>query len=117
MTRRCRWAGIVAAVAIVAPVAAHEWYPPECCHGLDCAPVERAESLADGALRLTSKVGTTVVPASFPRQESPDDRVHICMARFSHFDAMRPVCLFVPREVTKAWPLIQAAATATSGMP
>jgi hypothetical protein len=117
MIRRCRWAGIVAAVAIVPPVAAHEWYPPECCHDLDCAPVERAEPLADGAWQLTSKVGTTVVPASFPRRESPDDRMHVCMARFSHLDGMRPVCLFVPREVTKAWPLTQASATATSGVP
>jgi hypothetical protein len=88
---------LIAATLIVPAATAHEWYPRACCHDLDCAPVERAESLPDGSLRLTSKVGTTDVPPSFPRQQSPDDRMHICMVRFSHLDGMRPVCLFVPR--------------------
>jgi hypothetical protein len=89
--------GLVAAMLTTPMAAAHDWYPPACCHDLDCAPVERAETLSDGSLRLTSRVGTTDVPVSFPRQESPDHRMHICMARFSHLDGMRPVCLFVPR--------------------
>ena len=63
---------------------------------IDRAPVERAERLPDGSLRLTSRVGTTVVLASFPRLPSPDGQMHICMIRYSHFDDMRPVCLFVP---------------------
>jgi hypothetical protein len=77
---------------------AHEWYPRECCANLDCAPVERAEPLPDGSMRVTSKVGTTVVPVSFPRRQSQDTQMHICMARFSHLDNMRPVCLFVPMD-------------------
>jgi len=24
----------------------HDWYPMECCSGLDCAPVEKVEMLA-----------------------------------------------------------------------
>src|SRR5215813_258087 len=88
--------GLIGLILMVPAAAAHEWYPRECCHNLDCAPVERAELLPDGSLRLTSRVGTTVVPASFPRQESPDNQMHVCMARFSHLDDMRPVCLFVP---------------------
>ena len=88
--------GFVAAMLQVSAAAAHDWYPRECCHDVDCAPVERAETLADGSLRLTSRVGTTVVPVSFPRQPSPDHQMHICMVRYSHFDDMRPVCLFVP---------------------
>jgi hypothetical protein len=88
--------GFVAAMLLVSAAAAHDWYPRECCHDVDCAPVERAETLADGSLRLTSRVGTTVVPVSFPRQPSPDHQMHICMVRYSHFDDMRPVCLFVP---------------------
>jgi hypothetical protein len=83
-------------IALTAAASAHDWYPRECCHDVDCAPVERAEALADGVLRLTSRVGTTDVPSSFPRQPSPDGRMHICMVRYSHFDNMRPVCFFVP---------------------
>jgi hypothetical protein len=90
------WLGLVAAMLMASPVAAHDWYPRACCHDMDCAPVERAETLPDGSLRLTSRVGITDVPPSFPRQESPDGRMHICMARYSHFDGMRPVCFFVP---------------------
>jgi len=88
--------GLIAVMLMVSAAPAHEWYPRECCQDLDCAPVERAEPLPDGSLRVTSKVGTTIVPASFPRQASPDHQMHICMARFSHLDDMRPVCLFVP---------------------
>ncbi len=88
---------ITAAALLMTPaVAAHDWYPRECCHNLDCAPVDRAELLPDGSLRLTSKVGTTVVSPSFPRQQSQDYQMHICMARFSHLDIMHPICLFVP---------------------
>ena len=65
---------------------------------MDCAPVERAETLPNGGLRVTSRVGTTIVPPSFPRQESPDQFMHICMVRYSHLDDMRPVCFFVPPE-------------------
>jgi hypothetical protein len=32
---------------------AHDWYPIECCHGMDCAPVEKIETLAPlSAVRL-----------------------------------------------------------------
>jgi hypothetical protein len=95
-TRAAMRIGLVAATLSIPAAVAHDWYPRECCRDNDCAPVERAESLPDGSLRLTSRVGTTVVPASFPRQPSPDRRMHICMIRYSHFDDMRPVCLFVP---------------------
>src|SRR5262245_50008408 len=91
--------GFVGAMLLIPAAVAHDWYPRECCRDQDCAPVERAEPLPDGALRLTSRVGTTVVPASFPRQASPDGQMHICMIRYSHLDDMRPVCLFVPPDM------------------
>jgi hypothetical protein len=87
---------VVALLVLVAPASAHQWYSRECCGEMDCAPVERVEELPEGALRVTSRVGTTIVPASFPRQESPDQNLHICMVRYSHLDDMRPVCFFVP---------------------
>lgn len=93
---------LAAITPMTGAAVAHDWYPRECCHDVDCAPVERAEPLPDGSLQLTSKVGTTVVPASFPRHESPDRQMHICMVRYSHLDSMRPVCLFVPPHMLPA---------------
>jgi hypothetical protein len=84
------------ALVVAAPADAHDWYPRACCHDVDCAPVDQAETLPDGSLRLTSRVGTTDVPPSFPRQDSPDGHMHICMVRYSHLDGMKPVCFFVP---------------------
>ncbi len=95
--RTTRYVAIpLATMAAASAAAAHDWYPRECCHDLDCAPVEVVRELPDGALELTSRVGTTIVPAAFPRQPSPDGLMHICMVRYSHLDGMRPVCLFVP---------------------
>jgi hypothetical protein len=84
------------ALAVAGPAVGHHWYPRECCNNIDCALVEQVEVLPGGVLRLTSSVGTTEVSPSFPRQASPDERMHICMVRYSHFDGMRPVCFFVP---------------------
>jgi hypothetical protein len=95
MYRRMMFA-LLSATVMSSAAACHEWYPHECCGKTDCAPVERIESMPDGFLRLTSRVGATVVSPSFPRQRSPDGRIYICMVRYSHLDDMRPVCLFVP---------------------
>src|SRR6266849_1927811 len=70
---------LIAATLVVSGAAAHDWYPRECCSNVDCALVQRVEPLPNGSLRLTSRVGTTDVPASFRRQPSPDDQMHICM--------------------------------------
>jgi hypothetical protein len=67
--------GVIAMMLMMQAAAAHDWYPRECCSGIDCAPVERFEALPDGSLRLTSRVGTTIVPAAFPHQESPDHQM------------------------------------------
>jgi hypothetical protein len=80
----------------LAPATSHEWYPRECCGNVDCAPVEHVEELADGYQRFTTRVGTTIVPPHFPSRLSPDDRMHVCMVRFSHSDIFRPVCVFLP---------------------
>jgi hypothetical protein len=34
---------VCALLAGTAPAAAHDWYPLECCHALDCAPVEKVD--------------------------------------------------------------------------
>ena len=53
----------ISLLALAPPASAHAWYSRECCGEMDCAPVERVEVLPEGALRVTSRVGTTVVPA------------------------------------------------------
>jgi hypothetical protein len=103
------------------PAAAHDWYPIECCHSLDCAPVDKVEILdtpgtanligtsavaaLPSAMRVTSKLGTVVVPADFPRKESKDSRMHVCMrpatsaAQTPNPDGSRPmrlICIFMP---------------------
>src|SRR5262249_53535562 len=47
---------------------AHDWYPAECCHAIDCAPVESwafAQTVQSGSLpqiSVTTKHGTAIVP-------------------------------------------------------
>lgn len=74
---------------------AHDWYPIECCHSLDCAPVDRVQMMPNATMMVTSKHGTTIVPASFPTRESKDHQMHVCM-RPGEAGAMRVICLFLP---------------------
>jgi hypothetical protein len=102
---------LAALLAAATPVAAHDWYPMECCSGLDCAAVEKVEILTPpamasmigtpaqanplGSMVVTTKHGSVVVPANFPRRESKDHRMHACM-RPGHGGTMRLICLFMP---------------------
>ena len=62
---------------------------------MDCAPVERAEVQEGANLLVTSKHGTGIVPATMPRRESKDHRMHVCM-RPSSDGQMRIICVFLP---------------------
>ena len=80
---------------------AHDWYPLDCCGGGDCAVVERVtydrpDGVAGGlpVLAVTTRHGTALVPADFPRRESPDAKMHACMR--PDRAQMRLICLFVP---------------------
>ena len=62
---------------------------------MDCAPVEKVEMLpgpamasmlsspaqadALGAMLVTTRHGSVVVPGNFPRRESKDNQMHACM--------------------------------------
>jgi hypothetical protein len=81
-------------------VTAHGWYPRECCHDHDCAPVENLTWLlptngGTAQLIVTSNRGKAVVPQGFPERESKDGRMHVCM-QYDPFGDMRLICLFVP---------------------
>ena len=98
-------------MALAHRAKAHDWYPVECCSGMDCAPVEKVEikpaeaftanalipqaHAAPSAMVVTTKHGTAIVPANFPRRESKDGQLHACM-RPSNNGGMRLLCIFFP---------------------
>ncbi len=100
---------LLAFLLAATPAAAHDWYPMECCHEMDCAPVDRAETVptpttsdpkggvaADpAAMIVTTKHGTVVVPGNFPRRESKDHRMHACMMPGTG-GQMQLICIFMP---------------------
>ena len=101
-------AWIFAGLLLVATAAvAHDWYPIECCSGMDCAPVEKVEIMPvqsagimgsttlPGTMMITTKHGSVIVPANFPRRESKDNRMHACI-RASGGGNLRLICLFLP---------------------
>lgn len=84
------------------PAQAHDWYPKECCHDNDCAPVEsvsRSSSLAATSelpsMVVTTKHGTAIVPPNLPRRESKDNRMHACM-NSGPMGKMQLICIFTP---------------------
>jgi hypothetical protein len=96
-------------LAAATPAVAHDWYPMECCHEMDCAPVDHAEMVptptqadpkgdgndAPATMIVTTKHGTVVVPGNFPRRESKDHRMHACMMPGSG-GKMQLICIFMP---------------------
>jgi len=105
MVRAWIFAGLLLAATTA---AAHDWYPMECCSGMDCAPVEKVEilplqsagimgssSALPGNMLITTKHGSVIVPANFPRRESKDNQMHACI-RASAGGNARLICLFMP---------------------
>lgn len=114
---RLLWAflALAAAALVGARAVAHDWYPIECCHSIDCAPVDHVEVVAGvtyyanqavdrktvppSVMIVTTKMGTAVVPPNLPRRESKDNRMHACMLSV-WLSAAGPTkevtCIFVP---------------------
>ena len=94
-----RWIALVPALTLGplagGRLAAHDWYPLECCHGMDCAPVDRVDGTESGGMTVTSRLGTARVPPSMARRESKDNQMHVCM-RPNRSGAMQVICIFVP---------------------
>src|SRR5215471_10007175 len=102
---------LAAFLALATPAAAHDWYPMECCHSMDCAPVDKVEVLSGSplasligtpanasvpsAMFVTTKHGSVVVPADFPRRQSKDSQMHACMRPMGG-GTMRLICIFMP---------------------
>ena len=88
--------------ALSAPASPHSdgamIYDADCCSGIDCAPVERAESsaiataagLVPSQLTVTTRHGSATVPVDFPMRQSRDGRMHACI-RMGIL-----ICLYMP---------------------
>jgi hypothetical protein len=99
---------LVALMTLAHRAKAHDWYPIECCSGMDCAPVEKVEIVpadqfpgassfvaAPSAMYVTTKHGTALVPANATRRESQDSRMHACMRKDQYTGAMKLICVFM----------------------
>src|SRR5262245_4752192 len=74
---------------------AHDWYPEECCHAKDCAPVESWAFTQKAQTGSLPQLSVTIVPKDIPRRESKDNRMHACM-RAGWAGEKRIVCIFLP---------------------
>ena len=81
-------------VSLSGAAKAHDWYPLDCCHGMDCAPAISVQQEV-GGLWVTTSRGTAFFPTSMLRRSSPDHQTHACM-RPAFGGKMTPVCLFLP---------------------
>jgi hypothetical protein len=82
------------ALTACAPSSAHEWYPMDCCGGLDCGPILNITMYPNGNRLITIKNGsgvekTAVFPKNFPIRLSPDGKEHACIGY-----ANLPICLY-----------------------
>jgi hypothetical protein len=81
---------IVAAFVAATPAAAHDFYHPGCCHGLDqpfgdCGPADLVKQVPGGTLFRQRVTGIEViVPIDFKKRyvNEHDDLYHICVARY-----------------------------------
>lgn len=97
---------IMSAVAPNAPTFGHDWYPKDCCHDMDCAPVESATWLtpaSGGAPQLVviSKHGRAIIRQGISIRTSKDSRMHVCMKRYDPLGEMVANCLFLPADVRR----------------
>lgn len=80
---------------LAASALAHGWYPIECCHHMDCAPVDHVERPTGGDMIVTTRHGTATVPGDLQRRQSLDSRMHACMQPAGG-GRMKVICVFVP---------------------
>ncbi len=64
----------------------HSWYPMECCHNQDCAPIVKEQDN-----KVTTEHGTVEVPQNFrPVRPSQDEKSHACIIN------NKLICIFRP---------------------
>jgi hypothetical protein len=81
--------GMVLAFLFASSAKAHEWYPPVCCSGGDCGPVDSSRITRDGADYVIDHRWRVQRSATQP---SPDGQFHGCWPDKDK----PPVCVFAP---------------------
>jgi hypothetical protein len=80
--------------------SAHDWYPHECCHDKDCAPVESMTLITPAGggapyMVVASKHGKAILRRDFPTRESKDSRMHVCLGQYDTGEK-EVICIFIP---------------------
>lgn len=80
---------------VCVPSEAHHWYPYECCHEMDCAPILNIYYMNDGSKLVTIKLEnnifrSAIFPKDFNIRASLDNEQHACIS-YSN----QPMCLFL----------------------
>lgn len=84
-----KWLASLVCLVSVTPGFGHEWYPPNCCSGGDCAPIhdDRVKPDNTGGYIVDNKFKV----ARNEVKDSQDGRYHAC---FPKPDELR--CFFAP---------------------
>ena len=89
-------------IAAPLPVAAHSWYPIECCSAYDCMPADEIIIGSDGGRLVRVRDQRVPIPVGLAPRASPDGRIHICFRSFAGdingTPSFLPFCLFLPAQ-------------------
>jgi hypothetical protein len=84
------------------PVAAHSWYPIECCSAYDCMPADEIVTGSDGGRMVRVRDQRIPIPVGLAPRASPDSRIHICFKStagdLDGAPSFLPLCLFLPAQ-------------------
>ncbi len=75
-------------------MAAHSWYPYECCHEKDCHEANEFIELPNGDAKARVGSESIEVPSSFKRRSSKDEHYHVCYGRL--YGRINLYCVFQP---------------------
>lgn len=70
---------------------AHDWYPPDCCSGFDCFPVDESEIVPAPGGGYIARSSGQFIPSI---RESQDGRWHLCTKTGE--PTGKPICGFEP---------------------
>ena len=94
---------LLALCLIASPVAAHEWYDPECCNDFDCVQVEAhvIQATSEGWVvqvdvgdhPFAKRKQTVLIPFDHRKARvSQDGKFHLCLGQNSN----TVFCIYVP---------------------
>ena len=79
------------------PVIAHSWYPKDCCHNQDCAPVLAEDDETVTTIHGTARKDTLILRPERPSKDLGD---HACLVPADDYGQTKAVrCLFRGRGV------------------